>query len=355
MVVDVRLPCLLLFVFGAAGCDRPASASVQRGPDAELPKVDAPGAEGRSDAPGEQPSRSVTGKSARLREGSAAASGLEASCPKFSGGAALGKVASDDIDETSGVVTSRRHPAALWVHNDSGDDARLFAVQPSGQLLGIFSLPTVQAVDWEDIAIGPGKVAGRSYLYIADIGDNGRRRDDGVFVYRVPEPPLPTGVGEPQRAHLGPLERFRLRYPDGPHDAETLLIDPRSGELVLLTKALLNPPRVFHAKSLDKPLITLEGGQPLDLEAAGIGALLPTGGDVSPDGRWVLVRSYRAAYLWQRGEGQALHEVFASPACVVPLARELQGEAIGFSPDGQSYYTIAEGRHPTIFRYSRER
>lgn len=274
-------------------------------------------------------------------------------CPKFDSGVSIGQVASRDIDETSGLVVSRRHADVLWLHNDSGDSARVFAVQPAGALLGIFTLPTVEAIDWEDIAVGPGPRAGRSYLYIADIGDNRRRRTEGVFLYRVPEPPLTASPEDPARGHLGPLERFRLRYPDGPHDAETLLVDPTTGEVVVLTKALFRAPRIFYIDALDKPLATFEGGEPLDLKAAGIRALLPTGGDVSADGRWVLVRSYRSAYLWHRAEGQRLHEVFGSRACPVPVAAEVQGEAIGFSADGQSYYTISEGRHPSVFQYAR--
>jgi hypothetical protein len=339
---------LVLLFRAPLGCDRPASASVQREPRGAAAQEASSALQARQGDTPDAPSPDETPPKAPPP-----ARPPQTACPKFNAGVASGRVASRDIDETSGLVASRRHADVLWLHNDSGDGARVFAVDPAGTLLGIFTLPTVEAIDWEDIAVGPGPRADQSYLYIADIGDNGRRRKEGVFLYRVPEPPLTATPEEPARGHLGPLERFRLRYPDGPHDAETLLVDPTTGEVVVLTKALFRTPRIFYVDVLDKPLATFEGGEPLDLEAAGIRALLPTGGDVSADGRWVLVRSYRSAYLWQRAEGQRLRDVFRSRACPVPVAAEVQGEAIGFSADGRSYYTVSEGRHPTVYHYTR--
>lgn len=267
-----------------------------------------------------------------------------------------------ELDEVSGLVGSRRRPGVLWAHNDSGDEPRLFALGEDGRLLGIYSLPTVKAEDWEDVAIGPGKDSRSPHLYIGDLGDNGKRRKKGVLLHRVPEPTVPSPVASeadseeaPVRGRLGPLETFRLRYPDGPHDAETLLVDPNTGAVVILTKALFAAPQVFHSPALREKNVRLDGGAQLDLEAAGIPALLPTGGDVSPDGRWVIVRSYDAAYLWTRNPKEPLHQAFATQACTVPLAREPQGEAIGFSADGQSYFTLSEGKLQPIHQYTVQR
>ena len=81
-------------------------------------------------------------------------------------------------------------------------------------------VPGAEAVDWEDLALGPGP-GGRPLLYLGDIGDNREARET-VDVYRVPEPRATSGA-----TATAPATRLRLRYPDGAHDAETLLVAPR--------------------------------------------------------------------------------------------------------------------------------
>lgn len=314
-----------------AGCDGPRAEYLESIPDAS-PTILVAGDPAASSTP--LPPRAV------------------ANCPVFQPARATGRVASPELDELSGLVASRKNPGVLWVHNDSGDGPRLFALRTDGSLVGRFTLPIGKAVDWEDIAIGPGSRDKAPHLYIGDIGDNARRRDDGVLIHRIKEPTLPSSAEALVERQLGPVESFRLRYPDRPHDAETLLVEPTTGEVVLLTKALLRTPRIFYAESLKKPITTLQGGERVDLRASKIFSLLPTAGDVSPDGRWVIVRSYTAAYLWKRDPSRPLHETFKSPACSVPLAREPQGESLGFSADGKGYFTVSEKAHQPLFHYA---
>lgn len=278
--------------------------------------------------------------------------GATGNCPVFQPARATGRVASPELDELSGLVAGRNNPGVLWVHNDSGDGPRLFALRSDGSLVGRFTLPVERAVDWEDIAIGPGGRDKTPHLYIGDIGDNALRRDEGVVIHRIAEPTLPSAAKAPVERKLGPVESFRLQYPDRPHDAETLLVEPTTGEVVILTKALLRAPRIFYAPSLNKPVTKLQGGQPMDLRALNAFVFLPTAGDVSPDGRWVIVRSYTAAYLWQRDPSRPLHETFQGPSCEVPLAPEPQGESLGFAADGQGYFTVSEKAHQPLFHHA---
>src|SRR5260221_9441164 len=89
----------------------------------------------------------------------------------------IGTIAASALPETSGIVDSRANANTFWVHNDSGDSARFYAINHQGTLLGTFPLggnppnPPPAALDWEDIAIGP-KPDGGNYLYLGDIGDN---------------------------------------------------------------------------------------------------------------------------------------------------------------------------------------
>src|SRR6185295_9973799 len=79
------------------------------------------------------------------------------------------------LNEISGMGQSRSNPDIFWVHNDSGDMPRVYAVNRSGKLVGTYRLEGANAEDWEDMAIGPAP-GGRSYLYLADIGDNSAQR-----------------------------------------------------------------------------------------------------------------------------------------------------------------------------------
>src|ERR1043166_9285162 len=87
-----------------------------------------------------------------------------------------GTFRSRKVRESSGVVVSRAHPGLLCTHNDSGDGPFLYAVNASGDVLGVFRVDGAQAEDWEDIALGPCPAARRRCLYIGDIGDNGEKR-----------------------------------------------------------------------------------------------------------------------------------------------------------------------------------
>ncbi len=86
------------------------------------------------------------------------------------------------MGESSGLVVSKKNPNTIWVNNDSGDTARLFAISTTGALRGIYALDGATAFDWEDIAMGPGPKKNVPYLYVGDTGDNaaGARRHHRV-------------------------------------------------------------------------------------------------------------------------------------------------------------------------------
>ena len=143
-------------------------------------------------------------------------------------------VASTELVEASGVVASRDHAGVLWSHNDSGGNAELFALGLDGSDLGRLELAGAQAVDWEDIALLPGADGSPDLLFAADIGDNFGRgtRTEPVRVYRVAEPAAPgTSV-----TATAPATAFDLTYADGARDAETLLADPLTGDLFVVSK-----------------------------------------------------------------------------------------------------------------------
>lgn len=257
----------------------------------------------------------------------------------------VGNFAAPEITECSGLVVSRKNPGLLWVHNDSGDTARLFAVREDGALRGIFELARAEAVDWEDMALGPCPDPGKSCLYVGDIGDNRRERSQ-IQIYRVKEPSVPLN-GPPVRTTLADTERFECRYPDSPHDAETLFVDPASGVPYLVTKEPAGGSAVLY-RLPEKP----EPGKVAVLEKVSTLPSRPslTGGDIAHDGSMILLRDYFFAYGYVRPEGVGLAEAFRLPPYRLPLAGEEQGESLGIAPSGKEIYTASEGLGAPIHR-----
>ena len=267
----------------------------------------------------------------------------------------MGEIEDKSVDEASGLAVSRQNPGVLWTHNDSGGDARLFAMRTDGRELGSYSLKKVKATDWEDIALGPGPEPGKSYLYVGDIGGNHKARKKPV-VYRVLEPEVALGQKAKKR-RLDDVDALELDYPKGDaYDSETLMIDPSTADLYLVTKALKGKARVFvarapHSRKHDNELIQVAT---LRLPAALPGATLTTGGDIARDGSAIVIRTYSRAYWWPRRPAQTVAEALEAEPCRIPLREEPQGEAIAFSVSADGYFTISEGKHPPIYRYARQ-
>jgi len=265
----------------------------------------------------------------------------------------LGEVDNSQLDEASGIVVSRRNAHVLWSHNDSGDENRIFALRDDGQIVGIFHLPGCLARDWEDIAIGPGPNPGVPYLYVGDIGDNLEVWPD-IWVCRVAEPQVDFRASAVVREDLADVSVFRFRYPDQPKDAEALLVDPLTGDLFTVSKREQHS-AVYRAKA---PL-NAEKIQTLE-KVAELSFNYVTGGDISADGRHIVLKTLRKVLHWPRRPGQTIAEAFGaaqalnvSPASKVtpalavqpqrlPYVREPQGEAIGWSSAPLGYYTISE-------------
>jgi hypothetical protein len=275
-------------------------------------------------------------------------------------------VNSPDVVEASGLASSRADEDFLWIHNDSGDSARVFSIDRQGNHHATFTLAGAEAIDWEDMAIGPGPEAGVSYLYLADSGDNAAVRE-GIVVYRVPEPDVNTSDTLTARG-FDNVAALELRYPDRPHDAETLLVDPLTGDLVIVTKELAGGPSfVFRAPGSIEPgtVTTLEEVStinfagldsqvevPADAPALVLGLSdLPTGGDISPDGKLIIIRTYGSIWVWDRPEEGPLWDFVRTLPCEAPSEIEPQGETIAFDADGRGYTTVSEGANPPLYHF----
>ena len=263
-----------------------------------------------------------------------------------------GSLQNRDMDEISGIAASSINKDLYYVENDSGDTSRVFAIEPNGKnhatiyFKGISPGPlTVE--DCEDIAVGPGPVKGQSYLYDGDIGDNYSWRRY-IAVYRMPEQKDWADTGNKH----ADAQSVRYTYPDGPKDAETLMIDPIEKLIYIVSKrrdsvGIYTAPLMF--KDHDSLVLTLHG----KLFFKGIKPLKwITAGDISKDGTQILIKSYDKVYYWLRPLNEPVWKVMLTQKPQeLPYYMEKQGEAIGFTPDGKGYYTTSEGVYSPIYYY----
>jgi hypothetical protein len=249
----------------------------------------------------------------------------------------LCRFADPRIDESSGVSASSRTDDYFFTHNDSGDSARFFAVDRTGATLATFDVDGARSEDWEDMARGRNE--GRPVLFFADIGDNFRRRPS-VTVYEVLEP-------RPQRgdAAVKVLRRHELRYEDGPHDAETLLVHPRDSRMWVVTKERNGVAGVYFA---DDATLRRQGEVRLDtlVRRPGSYARAVTSGEIRNDGRKVLLRTPFEAFEWTIEND--VHTAFATEPLRIAVPATEQGEAIAYSRYGSSLLLTSEGTNAPV-------
>lgn len=227
------------------------------------------------------------------------------------------------ITESSGLVASARHEGVLYTHNDSDDGPRVYAIGPDGQTRATLTLQGVSARDWE--AMAPGRDEdGRPVLYLGDIGDN-RGTWETVSVYRAAEP-------RRLRDTSLPATRYRLRYEDGPRDAEALLVHPRTGRLYVVSKefdaGLYAAPEELHTERVNV------------LRRVAEAPPIVTDGAYAPDGSSFALRGYGFAYLFR--EPGARSET-------VDLPIQPQGESLAFTRDGSALLAGSEGTESNVW------
>lgn len=270
-------------------------------------------------------------------------------CPTFAAGLSAGIIDSPILDEVSGLVASRTDADLFWLNNDSGDGPRIYAVNAQGAIRAGYELTGAQAVDWEDIALGPGPRAGETYLYVGDIGDNDLQSPVAP-VYRIVEPTnVPTASAMPSLFRVRSVETIALSYGGNrAFNAETMMVDPLNGDLYVVTKSDTGRSRVFRAPA---PLV---GGSRVEMEEIAELAVQgeATGGDMSLSGE-IVIRTYERAFLWRRPSGMSVADALRQPPCAVRLAPEPQGEAISFGGDGRDLWTTSEGQGQRLLRYRR--
>jgi hypothetical protein len=262
-----------------------------------------------------------------------------------------GTLINKQMSEISGIAASSVNPDIYYVHNDSGDTSRFFAINPDGKLRTTIYFKgnehePLGVRDCEDIAVGPGPVKGKSYVYIGDIGDNNNWRGF-ITIYRVPEKKswVKDSISNVTAVPIN------LRYPDGAKDAETLMVDPIEKLFYIVTKRS-DTVTVYTAPLNANPKDTLTLTKRARLFFPGFRPFKwITAGDISKDGQQVLLKSYEKVYYWRRQPHEHIWDTMVRKPEELSYKAEKQGEAIGFTPDGKGYYTTSEGVFAPIYYY----
>lgn len=219
--------------------------------------------------------------------------------------------------EASGLAVSTRVPGRLWTHNDSGAPV-LTALDSRGGVTAQVAVTGATVEDWEAVAVGP--CGSGSCLYIGDIGDNEGKRAR-ITIYRAPEPDA--------AARSIAAEAIHATYPDGGHDAETLLI--ADGQLYIVTKGDTGPVAIYRFPASLQPGSTVKLERVVQLTAKPTQAERITDGSVSPDGKWVALRTKERLMFYSSDVLTGSTKVTAT-IDLRPL-NEPQGEGVALGAD----------------------
>ncbi len=268
----------------------------------------------------------------------------------------VGRLQNGDIDEASGIARSQRRDDLFWVVNDSGK-SRVHAIDSRGRMLGRVKVEKASNSDWEDIA--SFDFDGKSYLLVADIGDNDGKRKD-VRLYFIEEP-------DPGEKEVDVAWRYDFDYDGKPRDAEAIAVDVKRARVLVLSKREL-PPALYElplkpdskkrqtARRLG-PVMTLPKPRRRDVEFAPATNNYwwqPTAMDISRDGSSAVILTYSGVFHYQRADGEDWLDAFGRVPAVLSVADYGEAEAVAFNGDGTAVYVTFEGRRAPLLRIGLE-
>lgn len=282
--------------------------------------------------------------------------GLSAADSRYEAPKVIGRIASPDIDESSGLAASRCRENILWTHNDSGDDAYIFAFDLDGNNKGTWRVANIENEDWEDIASYKDK-AGKCFLLIGEIGDNKLSRRERA-VYRVPEPEISDSTAQATRKNsltIDTVETVRFVYPDSLQDAEALMVEPASGDIYVVTKRINGPAGVYRIKPAFNSPDVQRAEKVAELSLPAIPNGLVTGGDISFDGRRMVICDYAQAYEWLLPDPAAsFDQIWKQEPSGIDLGKRKGGESVCYSANGLSVVASSEGRNAPVIEAKRK-
>ncbi|WP_367870503.1 hypothetical protein [Luteolibacter sp. Populi] len=284
-----------------------------------------------------------------------AALAAEEAAPAFARQKSEVELKSRELAEASGMAASTKDANLLWLINDSGSPSDLFLTGSDGSERGKVDVKGAKNVDWEDLA--SFVLDGKSYLLIADTGDNGSQRPE-CALHIVAEPTAPK-AGALLAGKVPVAWTIRFRYEDGPRDCESVSVDAKGKKILLLSKRT-DPPMLYEL-----PLKPGKDGLQIAKRIGQLGKNLsngmppmpfgtqPTGMSITPDGSMAAVVTYGGAFLFLRQGGEAWAAAFARAPLTLPAHHLRQAESIAFSRDGSLIRVASEGAGTPLVLYGR--
>ena len=273
----------------------------------------------------------------------------------FEAPARVGTLRSPALREASGIASSKCQADVYWTHNDSGDDALLYAIDGTGAQLGVWRVTGAKNKDWEDIAaIKDG--AGKCYVLIGDIGNNELEKGE-LSIYRVAEPSVDDREGGSAKGALretAPAEVLNYEYPDARRNAETLLVHPTSGDIYVLSKSKKEPASVYKLKP-DFSGTRQRAVKVAELTVPAVPNGLLTGGDISPDGKRIVLCDYIYGYeLTLPVMSANFDDVWKQQPLRFDLGDRKVGEAVAFTRAGDAVIAISEEVNTPVYLVKRK-
>jgi len=247
---------------------------------------------------------------------------------KIGPGIQSGQMDDLDMEEASGLAYSRRQPGTLYTINDKGGLPRVIALSEDGQKIGFLELDGVDNTDYEDIATTV--IDGECYILVSDTGNNDFDRDP-LTILRFQEPVVSGDI----TVDRSDIEELKVRYEGFSYDCEALAVDEVTGDLFMFTKdrenSISEVYRYPYPQSVDNNPFTLEHVATLPL-------FWITGGDISPDGRTLVLTNKEEAYKYDKFDDGVTWSQFLvdnpEPTCILRLEDEEQREAITITENG---------------------
>lgn len=232
------------------------------------------------------------------------------------------------LPEASGIAGSVVNPGYLWALNDGQNPAEVHLIDTTAKVKMTCKL-SVPNRDWEEVAVGPGPEEGKTYVYVGEIGDN-EARYDIKYIYRFEEPKADSTV-----RNIVLTDTLKIQMSDGKRDTETMLIDPWTKDLYLISKRE-DSVRVYKiAQPFSKEVMTAQ-------KIATIPFFKIVAGAFSPDGAEIVLKDYDHIYYWRRSKGETFEAALLRKTQEVPYEREAQGESMTWALDGSGFYTLSE-------------
>ena len=263
-----------------------------------------------------------------------------------------GYITSDKISEASGIAVSHINQGIIWINNDSGNSATLYAVNAQGSHIATLNISGVTNYDWEDLATF--NYQGDNYLLVADTGDNFLERKR-YQLHVVKEPTLNMTDTAIQVFTTKPEWTTTFSYEDHPKDVESVAIDTKNKRVLLLTK------RDFPHQLYSLPLMPDATKKPITAKRLSeipafpaplksrLGIIdimnysnMPTAMDIASDDSMAVVLTYSSAYLYFKKPTKSWMQTFNQEPKRIDFPTLMQGEAIGFDPAGKYLYITSE-------------